>query len=133
MSNEKEFRRTAVLDRILWTVGTAVALLACHLLCGHIFYELYGNKDWPIAMFILGLTVILIAAFPNAKKVMAFTVTGYAASFIAGIVFNFEYLLIIDGVLQDIRYTAWQIWTVSFLIFIAAGVIWEIFSGRISG
>ena len=119
-----------VLNRVFWVAGTAGALSVCYLLCGHIFYELHGNKQWPLAMFILGLAVILIAAFPDAKKVMICTAAGYVISFIAGIVFNSEYDSIVDGVLQDRRSTAWQIWTASFLVLIITGIVWEVISNR---
>jgi len=122
--------KTAILNRIFWTAGTAGALLVCYLICRHVFYEMHGNKDWSLAMFILGLAVILISAFFGAKKVMVCTAAGYVVSFIAGIVFNYEYDFIVDGVLQDRRYTAWQIWAVSFLVLVIAGVVWEIVSKR---
>jgi Kef-type K+ transport system membrane component KefB len=77
-------------------------------------------------MFLLGLAVTFAAAFPGAKKVMVCTAAGYVVSFIAGIVFNYEYDFIVDGVVQSRNYTAWQIWTVSFLIMILAGIIWEV-------
>lgn len=123
--------KPAILNRIFWATGTAGALLVCYLLCGHIFYELHGNKDWSLAMFILGLAVIFISAFFGAKRVMVCTTVGYVISFIAGIVFNFEYDFFVDGVLQDRRYSAWQIWTVSFLVLIFAGIAWEFIGKRI--
>ena len=122
--------KATLLNRIFWVAGAAGALSVCYLLCGHIFYELHGNKQWPLAMFIFGLAVILIAAFPGAKKAMVCTAAGYVVSFIAGIVFNSEYDYIVDGVLQDRRYTAWQIWTASYLGLIFAGIVWEIVSKR---
>jgi hypothetical protein len=91
---------------------------------------MHGNKDWAFAMFIVGLTAIFISAFFGAKKVMVCTAAGYVVSFIAGIVFNFNYDFIVDGVLQDSRYTAWLIWTVSFLALVIAGVVWEVVSKR---
>jgi membrane-bound ClpP family serine protease len=92
---------------------------------------MHGNKDWAFAMFIVGLTAIFISAFFGAKKVMVCTAAGYFVSFIAGIVFNHEYDFIVDGVLQDRRYTAWQIWTVAFLVLIFAGIVWEFIGTRI--
>ena len=123
--------KPTILNKIFWTAGTAGALFVCFLLCRHIFYELHGNKDWAFAMFIVGLTAIFISAFFGAKKVMVCTVAGYVISFIAGIVFNYEYDFIMDGVLQDRRYTAWLIWTISFLVLIFAGILWEFIGKRI--
>ena len=77
-------------------------------------------------MFILGLAIILISAFFGCKKVMMCTAAGYAVGFLAGVIFNFEYDLIADGVLQDRHNTWWQIWTATFLAVITAGIVWEI-------
>jgi hypothetical protein len=108
---------------LLWAVGAAVALLLCYALCQRVFFELHGNKQWPSAMFILGLAVIIIAAFPAAKKVLIYTVVGYVFSFIIGLVFNSEYDYIVDGVAVERHYTAWQIWTVAYLVIIVASVV----------
>jgi len=118
--------KAKVLDRIFWTIGAASSLLVCYFLFRHIFYELLGNKEWPFVLFVFGLAVIFIAAFTGSKKVMICTVTGYMASFIIGIVFNSDYYM------YESRYNnAWQIWTVSFLVIIVAGIIWEVVSNLI--
>ena len=122
--------KSTLLNRIFWAAGTSGALLVCFLLCRHIFYELHGNKQWSLVLFIIGLAVILISALLGAKKVMVCTAAGYVISFIAGIVFNSEYDFIVDGILQDRRSTAWQIWTVSFIVLIFAGIVWEFISNR---
>ena len=51
--------KSAILNRVIWAVGTMGALFVCYLLCRHIFYELHGNKEWAFAMFILGLAAII--------------------------------------------------------------------------
>jgi len=61
---------------------------------------------------------------------MVCTVAGYVASFIVGIIFNYEYDFIVEGVLQDRLHTAWQIWTGAYLVLILAGIIWKIFNNR---
>ena len=59
---------------------------------------------------------------------MVCTVAGYVISFIAGLVFNYEYDVIVDGVVQSQSYTAWVIWTVSFIALIITGITWEVIS-----
>jgi transcriptional regulator with XRE-family HTH domain len=122
--------RDAVFNRFFWGAGATGALLVCFLLCGYIFRVLHNNTDWPNLMLLLGLIVIFIAAFTSAKKVMVCTVAGYVVSFIAGLVFNYEYDVIVDGVVQSQNYTAWIIWTISFIALITAGIIWEIAGNR---
>jgi Na+-driven multidrug efflux pump len=83
-------------------------------------------------MLLLGLVVIFIAAFTGAKRVMVCTTAGYVVSFIIGLVFNYEYDVVVDGVVQSQNYTAWVIWTISFIALITAGIIWEVISKRTS-
>ena len=120
--------KAAVLNKLLWAAGAAGALMVCFILCRHIFYELHVNRQWPLAMLLLGLVVILIAAVPGAKKMMVCTVAGYLTGFIAGIAFNVEYDVIIDSIVVEQRYTAWHIWTVVFITIIIAGAIWDVLS-----
>jgi hypothetical protein len=120
--------RAVIFNKAFWAAGASGALFICFLLCRHIFYELYGNLDWPIAMFVLGLAVIFVAAFPGAKKAMVCTVAGYVISFMVGIVFNYEREIVNNGIIVERNYTAWWIWTASFLLAIAAGVVWEVAS-----
>jgi hypothetical protein len=130
--NKKEIiGKAAILNRLFWGAGATSALFACFLLCRYIFQELHNNTDWPIAMFLLGVAVVLIAAFLNAKRVIVCTVAGYVISFIAGIVLNYEFDVIVDGVVQSQNYTAWVIWTISFIVLITAGITWEVISKRI--
>ncbi|MDR2569638.1 MAG: helix-turn-helix domain-containing protein [Oscillospiraceae bacterium] len=125
--------KSAIMNRVFWGAGASVALFVCYLLCRHIFIELHNNTGWPMVMFLLGLVVVFIAAFLGAKKVIVCTATGYVVSFIVGIVFNYEYDFIVDGIVQSRNYTAWVIWTVTFLVLIVAGIFWEVISKRIKG
>lgn len=122
--------KAAIINKVFWCAGAVGALLVCFFLSRHIFLVLYNNTDWPIVMLLLGLVVICIASFPSAKRVIVCTVAGYVVSFIIGILFNREYDFIADGVVQSRNYTAWQIWTISFVIVILIGVIWEIINNR---
>ena len=120
------FKLSKTQMKTLWGAGAVVALFVSYLICDRIYYLLHNN-DWSVVLFWFGMVVILIAAFSGAKKVMICTVAGYVISFIAGIVFNFEYdSVVIDGVVMERNYTAWQIWTVMFLVLIIAGIVWEI-------
>jgi hypothetical protein len=122
--------KAAVLNRIFWASGTVCVLTVCFALCSQISYELHGNRDWSFVMFLLGLVVVLVAAIAGAKKVIVCAAVGYVFSFIVGIIFNFENPLIIDGIVMDRRPTWWQIWTISFVAVIVAGIIWEVISKR---
>jgi len=123
--------KAAIINRILWVVGTVGALFVCFVPYRHFFYIQHGNKDWAFVMFIVGLATIFISAFPGAKKVMVCTVVGYVISFIVGNIFNFYYDVVVNGEVVSRNSTAWLIWTVTFLVLIFAGIVWEFIGKRI--
>jgi membrane-bound ClpP family serine protease len=107
-------------------IGAAIALCVCFLLCRFVFFQLHGMKAWPLYLFILGIAVIAVSAFTHSGKVMIGTVVGYMAGFVLAM------LLRTDGIDPGGGATnnAWIIWTFSFLLFILAGVVWEVVSKR---
>lgn len=112
--------------RIIWVVGALAALCICFLLCRYLFFGLHGMKQFPVIVLIYGLIALLIAAIFDGRKVMICTVAGYIGGFALGMLFN------IDGVDSGGGRTnnAWQIWLISFIIIVLAGIIWELVSKR---
>jgi len=116
-------------NRIIWALGAVIALAAGYLLCGHVFLFLHGMGQWPIILFLFGLIVIAIATVRGSRKVMICTVGGYIIGFALVMAFNWDtyHPERAPGVYTN---NNWYIWTVSFLFFIAAGIIWEIVCRR---
>jgi len=116
-------------NRTIWALGAVIALAAGYFLCGHVFLFLHRMGQWPIILFLFGLIVIAIAAIRDSRKVMLCTVGGYIIGFALGMAFNWDtyHPERGPGVYTN---NNWSIWTVSFLLFIAAGIIWEIVCRR---
>jgi hypothetical protein len=114
--------QTSARNRIIWAVGTAIALCLCFLLVRFIFWELHGSFQYPLILLIAGLIAAIIAAIFDWRKIMISTVGGYIGGFALAMLFN------TDGVDPGGARTNnwWIIWTVSFVILFLAGVIWEV-------
>ena len=112
--------------RILWIVGTVIALCACFLFARFTFFEAHGNVQWPAVLLVVGLVVLCFASIFNCKKVMMLTVLGYIGGFAAGILFG------VDGVDPGGGATNnwWMIWTISFIVLIIIGAMWDIICRR---
>lgn len=110
--------------RIFWVVGAIISLCVCFVLCSYLFFGLHGMKQYPIFLLAAGLIALIVAAFFDSRKVMIFTVVGYIGGFALGMIFA------VDGIDQGGGATnsAWKIWTVSFIVAILIGVIWELVS-----
>jgi len=113
-------------NRVTWVVGAVVGLSICFLLCRYAFFGLHGMTQWPFALFAYGLIAIIIAAIFDGRKIMICTVGAYIIGFMLGMLFNIDSLDQGGGRLNN----AWIIWTISFVVIIFAGVIWELVSSR---
>ena len=115
-------------SRIIWSLGVA-ALSTGFLLCRYTFFGLHGMMQWPLILYIFGLIVILVAVIYDSRKVMALTAGGYIIGFVLGMAFNWDtyHPERGPGVYTN---NNWYIWTLSFLFFIAAGIVWEIICRR---
>jgi len=120
-------KKATVRDKILWAVGAIVALSICYVLSRHdVLGQWHYMKQWPLILFIFGVGVIFFASFGFFRKVMICTPVGYILGFVAAMLFNNDYPLYNQGVVVELRNNAWQIWAVSFIVIIAASVVWEI-------
>ena len=113
-------------NRIIWAFGAAITLGIGFILCRYTFFYLHGMKQWPFALFLLGLAVILIAAVYNARKPMYSTAGGYIIGFVLGMLFNWDTFHQERGPNGSSTNNGWIIWLFSFLLFVAVGVIWDI-------
>jgi protein-S-isoprenylcysteine O-methyltransferase Ste14 len=103
--------------------GSSAALLVCYVVSRHDVLGLWHNMhDWPAVLLVLGLAAIGISAFVFAQKVMLCVPCGYIAGFVLAAVFNAEGVDPGGGTTNN----GWIVWAATLLVFIAAGVIWEL-------
>jgi len=72
---------------------------------------------------VFGVIVIFIALIIFSMKLMICTVVGYACGFVFAVLFNTDTFDSNSGIYVN---NDWIIWTASYLIFIAVGIVWEI-------
>jgi len=110
--------------RILWALGAKLALCIAFLLCRYVFFDLHDMMQWPVVLFVFGLIIIVIAAIFNGRGLMVCTVLGYVIGFVLGMRFNWDtyHPERGPGVYTN---NNWFIWTLSFLLFIGVGIVWE--------
>ena len=112
--------------RIFWVVGALMALIISFFLSRYTFFTLHGNTQWLIFLFVVSLIVLGIAAVIDSRKIMLSTVIAYIGGFALGLLLGTDGLDPGGGATNN----WWQIWTISFLIIIIVGVVWEIISRR---
>lgn len=118
-------------NRFIWFVGAFIALCASWVLCRFTFFDLHGNKQWVMLLFIIGLVVLIISAIKDARKVMGCTIVGYIGGFALGIVFGVDVPVDVANTNSGTTNNWWFIWTISYLVIIIIGVIWEVLAKRI--
>lgn len=108
-------------NRILWAIGSIIALWFFYIMFRYVFFDIHGMKQFPLNMLILGLIVILVAAITYSRKVMICTIVGYIISFLIGMVSSSDYYQ------YGTRYNNdWKIWMLSYLFFITLGIVLEL-------
>jgi len=116
-------------SRIIWLVGSLVALCVCWVICRALSWSIFINTQWSTVLFIFGLVILIIAAIIDGRKIMLCIVIGYVISFITGILFNSDSP---DPTGAMVYNNWWQIWTYVYLIFIGVGVVLEIITKIVS-
>jgi len=119
-------KKSTYKNRMFRAVGAVIALSICLLICQYISGVFFGNRQWSLVLFIIGLVALAIAAIIDGRKVMICTVIGYIGGFGAGIIFATEGVDPGGGATNN----WWQIWTLSFLAMICVGAVWEALSRR---
>jgi len=80
-------------------------------------------RGWSFDLFIFGAAIIFIAAIVFAKKVMIAVPVGYIIGLVLAVLFNTDTF---DPNPETYVNNAWTIWTGVYLVFIAAGIVWEV-------
>lgn len=112
--------------RIAAFVSLAVLALSYGIIGSYPVYKLHHMKEWPFDLFIFGVIVIAIAGLAvGAKFTPSLTAAGYAIGFIAGYLFQYDYVVMADsdGNVLEMGNSLWIIWTLVFVGSILAGII----------
>ncbi|MCD7776509.1 MAG: hypothetical protein LUH54_03960 [Firmicutes bacterium] len=126
----KNFLRT----RIAAFVSLAVLALSYGIIGSYPVYELHHMKEWPFDLFIFGVIVIVIAGLAvGAKFAPSLTAAGYAIGFIAGYLFQYDYVVYADpdGNVKEMGNSLWIIWTYVLVGSILAGIIIDIIASAV--
>jgi len=105
-------------------ISFSILLSLAYLLSINTFQS-HRMGDWHFVLLIFGLVVIAIATITRGYKVMIATNLGYLIGFAFAILFGRDTF---DPTLNypHSTHNGWHIWTVTYLAFIAAGIVVEV-------
>ena len=98
--------------KIMQGIVSIVVLIVEFIICRYILFDMHGMKEYPMYLFILGVIVLLIAAFLKSRFVATLTVLGYIMGFVYSTSFGSD---------KD-----WLVWGIIYIIFIALGIFVEV-------
>lgn len=120
--------KNITIKRSIWTIMLMILLFISFLLCRYVFFDLHQMKQFPLVLFLLGLSIISVASIFDKAKLAICTVLGYNAGFTMGILFDADWT---DS--HGTRMTNTWIWfVVVMLLFVCFGIIWEVISKKIT-
>ena len=122
---------SGIKSRLVWTLAASAALYLSYLLFRYPLFGLHGMSQWTFILLMFGLIVIGIAALKNARSVMVCVVAGYLIGFVLHLIFGREYWIAAGDDLLIPKHNGWWIWTIAYLLFIAAGILWDVICKRI--
>ncbi|MDR1736179.1 MAG: hypothetical protein LBR85_04835 [Oscillospiraceae bacterium] len=113
--------KSRIMSRVFWALGASAALSVFYVISRHDVLGAWHNMfQWPVYLWIFGLVVILFSTFLS-KRVVACVPVGYIAGFILAALFNTDS----KDVGSAMANKGWQIWTISMIAVICAGIVWE--------
>ena len=101
-------------------------LLLCfgYVLARYVLFDLHGMKQWPMTMLTLG--AIVVCMFFRSKLVPLIAAAGYTVSFLIGALLQTNFI----GPGGTSSNNLWVIWTGSYLLLIALGIVLDIIHRR---
>ena len=105
-----------------------IASLCClfffYYICRYLLFGWHGMKSFPGYLLVVGIIAVGISGIiTGGRFAPMFTAAGYIAGFFIGHIFQKDSYDPGGGLLNNM----WEIWTVTFLAAIFAGVLAEIF------
>ncbi len=121
-------KATDIKNKILWGICSIGCLGFSYWLCRFAFFGIHGMKQWPNALAVVGLVIVVIASIVGKRKLSIATVAGYIGGFIIAMIFNTDGLDPGGGRTNN----AWIIWGCVFILSVIIGLFIEN-KGRIVG
>lgn len=109
-------------QNLLW----ALVLAGSFLLCRFPLFALHGMKQWPGVLAGLGCLALLAAMVLKGRRLAVAAGLGYLAGFGAALLFHRQGLDPGGGRTDNF----WIIWTVFYLLCLAAGAGWDFAAKR---
>ncbi len=104
-------------------VLSLIGLIGSYLVLRYPLLFLHGMKQWTLALFLVGVIIIVISGLVLNRKILPFfTLAGYIVGFIFGSIFQFDY-----GPDYNRLNNFWIIWACIDLAAILAGIVAEVF------
>ncbi len=121
--------------RIAAFVSLAVLAVAFYVIRYPLIeHEVHHMKEWSFDLFIFGVIIIAIAGLAvGARFTPSLTAAGYAIGFIAGYLFQYDYVIAADsdGNVKAMGNSLWIIWTYVLVGSILAGIIIDIIASAV--
>jgi hypothetical protein len=113
--------------RLFHGFAALVMMYMAYIVCALVFFPWHLMGQWPVIMAVFGAALISIAAFCHAQRVLFLTPMGYLLGYWIG---EFLQSDTWDINAQAYSNNMWIIWTLAYLGFIAAGVVWEVIAKK---
>ncbi len=115
-----------MLKKYAFCVLPMIGLTGSYLVLRYPLFFLHGMKQWPLALFLAGVIIVVISGLVLSRKILPlFTLAGYVVGFIFGCIFQFDY-----GPDYNRLNSFWMIWTCIYFAAILAGIAAEVICSK---
>lgn len=105
-------------------IASLCCLFVFYYVCRYLLFGWHGMKSFPGYLLVVGIIAVGISGIIiGGKFAPSFTAAGYLAGFFIGEIFEEDSFDPGGGLINNM----WEIWTITFLAAIFAGVLVEIF------
>lgn len=111
-----------LIKNILWVLGTLAIMLLSYWFCRFFMFDFHGMKQYPMILFIVSLSILIISLFLKKHLLSIITILGYVGGFLIAFIFNSNGIDAGGGRTNNL----WIIWTVTMLICIIIGIAIEV-------
>ena len=116
----KEYIAKNKVSLISHAIGLGILMIG-FALGRYVFFDVHGMKEFPVALLVLGLAVMLISLLTFKKVLPYFISTGYLMGFVFGFLFQVT-KMDANGVSVN---NLWVIWAGVYVAFIVVGFLCE--------
>lgn len=110
------------IKNILWVLGTLSIMILSYWFCRFFMFDFHGMKQYPMILFIVSLSILIISLFLKKHLLSIITILGYVGGFLIAFIFNSDGIDAGGGGTNNL----WIIWTVTMLTCIIIGIAIEV-------